>query len=298
MNELNDPKLLFKYSKINKNTIESISKNKLFFSDIKGLNDDFECRFKIESFQLNDNLITNFYTNIQHKLYGWERQKSIDRLNSLENNSNMKDYIFTVDVEDSLNYLIKEYYGVCSFSKDNNNSIMWGNYADSSKGVCMVFDEDLFDINPHPNLNPIKVTYSDDVPKINVRPKGTTIEYEILPAITYKTQGWSDEKEYRAVFNFSKLFLDFQNAKRTMDSVGKAFRLIPYNPKSLKGIIFGSKCEKTEMDRVLSIFSSPNNPLNNNIQFYKAKPNKFSGKYRYDKIDLENDAGFFAPFFI
>jgi hypothetical protein len=31
-------------------------------------------------------------------------------------------------------------WGICSFCEENNNDVMWGNYADSFRGVCLEFD--------------------------------------------------------------------------------------------------------------------------------------------------------------
>lgn len=164
------------------------------------------------------------------------------------------------------NMIYPENFVVC-FSRKNDNSAMWGNYADRHRGVCLIYETDENDI--------IKMKRENDTFDLPAKPiiyEGDFIErnfFETFGRLTiaevktwltgadgsisssfeafqnedqwrkeywkmyeiknyHKLQAWEDEQEYRIIL--SSPFYDFST---------KESRKLKYNPQCLRGIIFG-----------------------------------------------------------
>lgn len=165
-------------------------------------------------------------------------------------------------------------YMVC-FSKQNNNSAMWGNYADNHRGVCLVYETDsdqCISVNNHKHC--VKaVTYDARLLERNffetvgrlthpqfeswltgrdgisqcykkiVRDLDDWREryWEAFDAKYYqKIKAWEHEQEYRIVLN------------DMLDSYDKPEdRNLPYNPEHLTGVIFGVRTSEYDKKRIM-----------------------------------------------
>ena len=198
---------------------------------------------------------------------------------------------------------------VC-FSGKNDDSAMWGNYADHHKGVCFVYDADYEEgkrnvgyYQKETKLCPKKVEYDGDVIERNFfetfgrltipqieswltgkdgklskcfevfRDKESTDNWrnrywEAFMAKNYrKLQAWSYEDEYR--IHIENTFYEYpesdsENAKNT----GKRSRNLKYDPKILKGVIFGIKSSEYDKARIAKALSEQN--MIDNVEFYQA----------------------------
>lgn len=119
-------------------------------------------------------------------------------------------------------------FGIISFSKEIHDSVLWGHYADSHRGIAFEVDHILNDC-----LH--EVTYSDDRPVIDPRWIHDK-QFETRLADTFmgfwhqKSSGWAYEKERRAI---AKL-------KDCRTSGGMFFQDIPTD--FLKRVILGVRC--------------------------------------------------------
>jgi hypothetical protein len=116
------PAAVFKYAALSAYSLDSLRKSSFWFSDHDKLNDPYDCRFKYD-----DSLFDRIGMPKQHrpylaKLWGW---------------------------------------GVCCFTTDNRNPLMWSHYADGHKGFCLEFDTQKCKLLSE-KLFP--VTYSDEYP--------------------------------------------------------------------------------------------------------------------------------------
>lgn len=169
-----------------------------------------------------------------------------------------------------------ESYVVC-FSKTDNNSVMWGNYADNHRGVCLKYetgaDNKLTVRGEHVYTEEVKpVRYGGEIIERNffetfgrltypqIRTWLTGIDglsgaykafsdeaawreryWEAYEAKTYrKLVDWQYEEEYRLAL--SNTFYTFSNP----DS-----RNLRYNPKNLKGVVFGINTSEYDKKRVV-----------------------------------------------
>lgn len=199
------PKLIYKYSRITEYSLDSLSKGCYWFSNNDKLNDPFDCQFSYADSLFEKMGIAkqdqNYFDNIFKKLWGW---------------------------------------GICCFTEDNSNFLMWSHYADAHKGFCLEFETvKCQQLSKH--LLP--VFYSDQYPIIK--------EFdEIIPnGVLRKTKKWEYEKEWRLIIGMS----------------GDCY--FPYNKQALKSIFFGVK---TSNDKIREIVSLSNKSDYHNLKYFKA----------------------------
>ncbi|MCE5286749.1 MAG: DUF2971 domain-containing protein [Pelosinus sp.] len=102
---------------------------------------------------------------------------------------------------------VRNNIGVCCFTTDPQNLVMWAHYADKHSGLCLSFDfpDNKNIINPSPNWNNIQrkanisvtpqiVTYAKTRPKMDFYSDSTNFTNFFLT----KYEAWKYEQEYRA----------------------------------------------------------------------------------------------------
>ena len=156
----------------------------------------------------------------------------------------------------------KQFYVAC-FSKNFSNLSMWGNYADSHKGICLIFQNSKIPFTKK-FLHYHKINYSNQINRYNFFDlivmqsykdfktwttfKGKNSKYhipqyneflkrhsllrkELTASLLTKESDWNFEKEYR-------LYIDNYGKKTSNTKYDRGIAL-KYDFKSLKGIIFG-----------------------------------------------------------
>jgi hypothetical protein len=88
---------------------------------------------------------------------------------------------------------VVERVGVCSFSNDPRNILMWSHYADCHTGICIQFDVAR---DPITFLEAISVEYSEDYPVINWLEDSAQ---QLKKVLLRKHLDWSYEEERRIV---------------------------------------------------------------------------------------------------
>jgi len=106
----------FKYRTINKHLLDSLVKSQLYFSPRKRLNDPFDCNVDISR-------------ALDHLLLSKEKEKN-DQLRKLrDDDETLKRFNNNVDL-----------LGICSFSLNSNETLMWSHYANDHKGICLRYN--------------------------------------------------------------------------------------------------------------------------------------------------------------
>lgn len=107
---------VFKFRPINKYTISSLVNSELYFAPPKQLNDPFDCNVNIyKSLEKAISIATD------------EVEKRLIKLKKHE------DYFSTIQKK-----LLT--YGVCSFSTDLLNPLLWSHYSEDHRGLCLLYD--------------------------------------------------------------------------------------------------------------------------------------------------------------
>ncbi len=175
----------FKFRHINKNLIDSLVNETLFFAHPDNLNDPFDCRVDLKK------AVENAVKRLP------DSQK--DCLSKL---ASLKGYIERVQ-NDAGNA------GICSFSLELENSLMWSHYANDHKGICLTYDfPRSFLIDESNEITGVSaVTYGENTlsdwliqnaPDQNLSIKDFSIEL-IKQLLTIKSVCWSYEKEVRII---------------------------------------------------------------------------------------------------
>lgn len=189
-----------------------------------------------------------------------------------------------------------ESYVVC-FSRKNNDSAMWGNYADRHQGVCLVYDTNELNVlyfNGHNISLPVKpVNYGGDLlernffetlGRLTIKQITTWLTgteglsscyeafskeeawrdryWEIFEAKTYrKLKTWEHENEYRIVL--PNTFYEFNEPQS---------RNLQYEYRALKGIIFGINTSEYDKKRIMEMLLKHADELLD-FTFYQAEYN-------------------------
>lgn len=264
---MTDEKLFYKYQSLEEKTdkggkkrnytIESLSKNQLYFSDPTEFNDPFDCKVYFDDKGTKEQWIQ---WHINNK---FSREEAIDRINKYFEAEDDLIYPrvnkeFHTQVRRSLHGDLKKkgLKRVCCFSGTCRSILMWSHYANSHQGICLRFryEEDTVDGSKYLSLftdqvvkavsvdrdkeccSPFyktnitrpcnmfsKVDYQDEIPPVNIF--DSFIIEKIEKCFQTKFREWTYEDEYRVLLPESVL----ENG------------LIKYDKEDLEGVIFGLK---------------------------------------------------------
>ena len=137
--------------------------------------------------------------------------------------------------------------GVYSFAGDPRNILMWSHYAGNHTGICLQIDRDE-DLPTFSYALPVK--YSTEFPETNwfrgfAKSLGTVM--------LRKHIGWKYEKEHRMVFP--------ENARK----------YLAFEPRALKGVIFGCKASPDTIAKVGELLAERTRKGLPSVNVYTAK---------------------------
>lgn len=208
--------LLYKYIKCDENSDKIFIDHTLLFTHPNKFNDPFDCWAYLEEPDFNglSDIIEN---SNEDELY---KKECRDRIRYY----GKKEYKESVD-----NALSK--IGVCCFSKNRDNILMWSHYSNNHKGICLQFDiledTDFFS-------TAIPVSYVNRMPLYNhFSDRKLIIEKIIQP----KSIDWIYEQEVRIV----KTNVDIEN--------NEGNQVFKFKPIALRKIIFGCKATQTTIEK-------------------------------------------------
>jgi hypothetical protein len=260
---------LFKYGQVKDYTLESLRKHTIHFKCPNDYNDPFDCRLKL--------VIDG--TNEEWKQYGQRLGLADDQIEEIKKKE-------TITIENSGSFIKETQHHallttrISCFSEVPDSILMWSHYADSHKGICLLFEttkhdtiqylvfekDDLNYANPilppdHGGI--LKVRYSDNLPAAY-----NHVEYDknqLVPFLITKSPDWAYEKEWRLLLP--------DNALSTNNP--------RYKPEQLKGIIFGMNCTKEHKKEIGDI-------LKGSVKYYEA----FAAKdaYKLEIREIKNYA--------
>lgn len=238
---------LYKFMPFNQNLFSLLINGEFWLGSPDMLNDPFEGDFRI-------NNIHNYHNKIFiEKLLKFKRKNFIDDFTfeeQFEKSVSDKNYFYNI-LYDYVNQLIKDKYGVSSFTRNPNNFKMWSHYSDSHKGICVVFDEIKLKqcISRKLNIYLKEIRYCKYLPVINIvnhdRDENgddyVGIDNEAMESLTHKLRNWEDEKEVRLILDQD--FNVFPNRK------------IKFDKSCIKGILFGARMPEEEISTILKLMS-------------------------------------------
>lgn len=185
------PKLLYKYTSINKHTLQNLQENNFIASAPSEFNDLYDSTMHFDTvsqYQNSINELNKMSIDIGYK----------EIINQESREGLLKDAI-ELDTH-KLTYLTKDFRIVC-FSINYKDIKMWSHYGNKNKGICIAYDLTKCSNDISKLVYP--VIYMDkpiDVTKLCE--DNNKIGLAVLISIISKFNDWEYEKEWRIIFYF------------------------------------------------------------------------------------------------
>jgi len=245
--------------------------NEMFVSLLsKFYNDKFDKKVVLDILKrkVTKQVFYNFCEEHIDYLFQFDKDHQISKYRSKDNflkeiseSQEEKEHNFTTEVEEIFSFIkerlqntvnqsiikarkdIFSKVGVCCFSKNMDNLLMWSYYADSHKGICLEFD---------PNLEPFskyfEVIYKSEIPEIDsdLLFKKNHEFQSFKKLLSYKSEDWKHEEELRLLHQEKN-------------------RIFKYPRYGLKAIYFGIKTDSTDIEMVCSLVKAQHP----NVRFFK-----------------------------
>lgn len=189
------PARLYKYQPYNPQTLDNLTKRKLWFSKPEAFNDPFDGSVGYDLEEISDEQWKSLGKYFAAKWPGGAeefarvhltdgRPNEAFRVAALEGAATVARDVYKLDKD----------RGVACFTEKVDDLLMWAHYADGHRGFCLEFDTAL---GPFEKVQP--VTYCDHYPKIDVVAAALGTKAMSLPILTTKSMDWSREKEWRVL---------------------------------------------------------------------------------------------------
>jgi hypothetical protein len=232
---LNNENYLYKFIPFSINSLKLLIKSELYFGIPLNLNDHFEGEFHLEKFieypsmeimktiYLDDFKFPKYITDIRLKKF-------------LEDET-----CFDEDVSNYLNQKLKSEYGVSCFTKSPKEILMWSHYADSFKGMCLIFDRKILmeSLSKENVIQIFDINYNNELPKIIPKKHGNSYMFQGLENVfKHKQENWKYENEVRLQTRFS------------LENTNNTFR---FDKSALKGIITGTKMNGDDLTTLVHL---------------------------------------------
>lgn len=233
-------RFLYKYKNCNYSHLRNLLVDSCFYmSSRHQLNDPFDVRSSIEFG--NGGIDRSKYLN---KIFKENKTRHKDRKlisKRLDSRERIQEAIKT-HLERAVDTT-----GVHSFATSPKNLLLWSHYADSHKGVCLIY-ETAKDLDTF--IMALPVGYSKSFPVINYTPE---IEGDLIKkAFLTKAIDWQYEKE-RRIFR--------------RNSAG---HYMAFSPRALVGLILGANISSTDEAMVRDLLLERKARQDNPVRLYRA----------------------------
>jgi len=285
------PSTFYRYRAFNELTLDSLCNDELYFSSPSAFNDPLDCQPRLVSNSSNYDLrrvlshliinrvtaetiasLTSVQANKEQATKyanGRAQQTAEQKLQDLAYHATNPDY--EVSQGEAENWLLlteiqreliqQNDKGICCFSAEVDNPLMWSHYADQHKGIVIGYN---LERNPKPELN--KIEYGGDrTLQTNVVVKAlldndvTAQEVLNTKALLQKAQLWEYENEWRLFGNQG----------------------IQDSPLKMTEITFGMKCNSSVIYTVLKALEGREDDIN----FFQIREDRGSFHLKREPLD-------------
>lgn len=249
--------LLYKYQPITSFFWKNLQHNSLWFQSPIYFDDEFDSNLPLEIYLTESEIEAYFRLSyeIKYKTQNGFIEHYGSIIKELTNNVEFQKKFF----EDLTRDHTENRIGITCFSTTDVNRTLWALYADKGKGVCFKLDtnedNDFFKDN-------YVVKYETSIPKVELRI--LKMDETLRKIYTTKHKDWQTQDEIR-------LFRHKPSSKE--DPYCYKFK-----PQALKEIIFGSRIDKKNMEKTISIVLNKNK----NTKFSKMVIS--DGEYKKEKV--------------
>lgn len=239
---------IYKFCPFNINSLRILTNTRFYLGSPQYFNDLFEGEFAIVSLkEMPDSDVL--------KNYCIPRNINFNSIKLDELNSQIKKEIRTQ---------LQSQFGISCFTASPNNQLMWAHYAESLKGFCIQFDEDILieQIKNYTLLDEsisiCKVSYSDVLPKVMYEFLNGNIQYYFEDSELYhfKNKAWEYEQEKRIIWRIPDHFKS---------------REIAFDASSIKKVIVGEMMSNENQDFLCNLIRQNKNL--SHVEIYETEKN-------------------------
>jgi hypothetical protein len=249
------PEHIYKYQKIDQNTLIGLKNSQVYFARPSQFNDPYDCNHIIKP-NLEEIEIKNFKKELLQIISDPEKRSEISKKSDDEISQFIQNYGPQL-ISDSQKDVNKK-HGILCLTEKHKNLLMWGHYADSFKGICLEFSTQFEQFNKI-----IPVIYQENLTHFsfskilnNIIQPDQMNTSELIKLYSIKYTDWDYEKEWRCLhINGEQLFVHEQQA--------------------LTGVYFGPNIDETLKEIICLIIQGNNN----HTKFY-------IGKLSADKFEI------------
>ena len=246
-------KELYRYRPINEYTLSGLENNQFYFASPSDFNDPFDCKnlFTFEGSTDKDwrvflkKSLSIKYPDIKPDVID---QEIIEVISSGEHRERQK-LSLQSELWGGILKEISDELGVVCLSKKNDDILMWSHYADSHRGICLIFDQEKL----KKRFFGEKVVYKTKYPDFKEFVNSDLLALHRM-FLLRKSNHWKYEKEFR-------LFIQAKNSKNEKEE-----RIQNYPEDSLVGVIFGCEMSSENRQKIYECV----NKQNGEISFYQA----------------------------
>lgn len=138
---------------------------------------------------------------------------------------------------------VNEQYGVICFSEQYHDPVLWSHYADSHRGVVLVFEI--------PDDHAIPIDYQPERFKLDVDAaiqRGSFDESDLSKLISTKFSSWHYENEIRITCRLNDHFCQIDSKGKKVYFESLSLESFGLDPLKLIGLIRGIRCDLNSMD--------------------------------------------------
>jgi hypothetical protein len=242
-----------------------LANNELYFSISELFNDPFDCRARKEFEFTDDEDFIKKWTPLEASQQNISIEEAHNYIKEITSNQEAKEE-YIERKSQMFQKLVLQSFGVYSFSEVPDDILMWSHYADSHKGLCVIFnrksDNDLADARP------VDYPENDEFPFINywLGPNIPQLD-EIIKIILTKSKHWKHEKEWRLIDRPEVIDKHYKGHSKK------------YTDDMLNGIIFGLRMDSNAKNTIRNIFSGKT------VNYYEARVVK--NKFRLEIVNVD-----------
>jgi len=242
---------IFRYRPNNNYTIDELKNNYIYFSKRQQLNDPYDCypgmlQISEDKYSLQKHLNRALRTKPRDQRQGLKRH--------YESNNGEYKKLLDNEMSNILNNI-----GIACFSDLPVNLMMWSQYGNFHKGICLQYE-----LKDDPKFfSPIfEMSYKEELPKFIYNPDFNNDEI-FFRVLSTKSRVWEGEREIR-VFKSS-------------------FGKLNFKPACLRSIVFGINCDWEYMKEVIK--ATRHYP---DLKIYRSRPHptEFGLELQEAQIDI------------
>ena len=243
-----------------------LANNELYFAISELFNDPFDCKARKEFEFKDDEDFINKWTPLEASQQNITIEAAHSYIKEIVSNQHTKEE-YIEKKSKMFQKIVLQSFGVCTFSEVPDDILMWSHYADSHKGLCIIFNR-----KPNNELafaRQVDYPENDELPYINywLGPQNQQQLDEFVKIICTKSKHWGYEKEWRLIDRPDVIDKHYKGHSKK------------YADDMLNGIIFGLRMNTNARKTIRNILSGKS------VKYYEAQIVKNKFRLEIVKID-------------